>query len=339
MISVIVPVYKVENVVENCIKSMLSQTFSEFELILIDDGSPDSSGKICDEWAKKDGRIKVIHQKNGGQCAARNAGLEIAMGDRIMFLDSDDCVRNNILEKLSAVMDDTGADLVRCGYVKFKSYGEEIPKDPEETGNVSVFTCGEAFENMTLGKFSNRKPFPPIVWAALYKKEVLDGVTFPEGKIYEEGFVLPHIFLKCEKLAFLDECLYLYYENTDGTMAKKLTRQGLLSLDDWREIHFLIFDKFPHLREATAERWIGRYFSTYKELLSRGDIDEDGKYKKYIKDELKKYQEHFEKYAEKSTFNKVKAFNKGERAYKNHLKKQDFILKVRAKLGAKEKEC
>ena len=109
----IVPVYKVENVVENCIKSMLSQTFSKFELILIDDGSPDSSGKICDEWAKKDGRIKVIHQKNGGQCAARNAGLKIAMGDRIMFLDSDDCVRNNILEKLSAVMDDTGADLVR----------------------------------------------------------------------------------------------------------------------------------------------------------------------------------------------------------------------------------
>ena len=335
----IVPVYKVENVVENCIKSMLAQTFSEFELILIDDGSPDSSGKICDKWAKKDGRIKVIHQKNGGQCAARNAGLKIAKGERIMFLDSDDCVRADMLKKLSDVMDDTGADLVRCGYIKFKSYGEEIPKDPEETGNVSVFTCGEAFENFVLGKFSNRKPFPPIVWGALCKKEVLDGILFPEGKIYEEGFVLPHIFLKCEKLAFLDECLYLYYENADGTMAKKLSQQGLLSLDDWREIHFLIFDKFPHLRQATAERWIGRYISTYKTLKDRGDIDTDNHFKSYIKNELKKHEEYFKKYAKKSTYDKIKAFNKGEKAYKNHLKKQDFILKVRAKLGVKEKEC
>lgn len=335
----IVPVYKVENVVENCIKSMLCQTYADFELILIDDGSPDSSGILCDEWAEKDSRIKVIHQKNGGQCAARNAGLKIAMGDRIMFLDSDDCVRDDILEKLCKVMESTGAELVRCGYIKFKNYGQEIPKDPGETGKVSVFGCKEAFENFVLGRYSNRKPFPPIVWGTLYKKELWEGVTFPEGKIYEEGFVLPQIFLKCKKLAFLDECLYLYYENTEGTMAKKLTQQGLLSLDDWREIHFLIFDEFPHLRQATAERWIGRYFSTYKDLNGRSDIDADDHYKNYIRDELKKNLEHFEKYAKKSTFNNIKAFNKGEKAYKNHLKKQDFILKVRAKLGVREKEC
>lgn len=319
MISVIVPVFKVESILNICINSILNQTFNDIELILIDDGSPDKSGDICDQWAKKDSRVVVVHSDNQGQCAARNKGLDIAKGNKFMFVDSDDFINSDLINKLNYIMDHNDCDLVRCGYTRFSDYGKDVPTDNLDTDDVIFFNCEEIFQNFVCGQYSNRKAFPPIVCAALYKKNLFDGIRFPEGKIYEEGFVLPHIFLKCQKSAFLNQCLYYYYENTDGTMSKDLTQQGLLSLDDWKEIHYLIFDIFPNLRSATIKRWIDKYIRVYLLLKNNSKIDIDGSYKNYIKQSLKENQSYFKQYAETKDYKKIRAFNRSDKFFERYL--------------------
>ncbi len=329
-ISIIVPVYKVENYIEHCIKSILSQTFSDFELILVDDGSPDKSGLICDEWSQKDSRIKVIHQENAGQCAARNAGIDVARGEYLMFIDSDDYVNVDICKKLYEVISKSNADTARCSYRIVNNHSDYTAE--ENTAAFSVYTAEEALTNFVTEPYSSHKPFTAVVCAALYKKSLFDDIRFPNGFIYEEGFVLPKIFIKCNKLAFTDTSLYYYYVNNEGTMSGGLTQRGLKSIDDWKEIHLLLFDKFPALRIATAERWINKYIKIYGELIKRSDIDTDGYYKNMICAQLKEREEYFKDIVGKETYKKICAFNKGYEAYKKFIRTNEIKNIIKAKL-------
>lgn len=289
-ISIIVPVYNVEKYLPKCIDSILNQTFSNFELILIDDGSTDSSGEICDKYALIDDRIIVIHKENGGQCSARNIGLDISSGKYIGFVDSDDFIRNDMYEELYSKIERNHGDIIKSNFATVIDGKIERTKS---TGNITIYNSQMAFDNLINKPYSYSKHFKPVMWDGLYKQDLFDEIRFPEGYTYEELFVLPKIYLKADKLIHLDETLYFYTKNKNGTVEKGLTEKALKSIIDWKEIHYLIYNIYPQYSKATSLRWIERYINAYYEIINKGDVDKQDYYKKFIRFDLKINLKHF----------------------------------------------
>lgn len=207
-ISVIVPVYKVEAYLDRCVESVVNQTFENFELILVDDGSPDNCGAMCDAWAAKDSRIHVIHQKNGGLSAARNAGLEWVFrqgeGQWITFLDSDDWLQPNMLEWMLRAAEEGHTDVSVCAY---ENTGGEDPWE-QETYRAESWTAGDFYQQ----KFINAT----IACGKLYAKHCFESHRFPVGKLHEDEFTTYRVLFEAEKIAFLPMPLYAYYVNPNG---------------------------------------------------------------------------------------------------------------------------
>jgi len=211
LISVIIPIYKVENYLRRCVDSVLSQTYSNIEIILIDDGSPDRCGEICDEYAKKDGRIKVIHKENGGLSDARNAGIEIAQGKYITFLDSDDWIHPKYLERLYNLLKATAADISVCNFTRTSR--EDVQKE-ESNPVINVFTNLEALEHLTDELYVQMV----VAWGKLYKRKLFDGIRFPVGKIHEDEFTTYKLLYKAKRVVVTSEQLLYYWQREDSIM-------------------------------------------------------------------------------------------------------------------------
>ena len=181
VISIIVPVYKVEKQLNKCIESILNQTFKDYELILVDDGSPDNCGHICDEYEKKDSRIKVIHKKNGGLSDARNAGLDIALGKYIGFVDSDDIIHPQMYEKLYNCINKSNLDIVQCKFKRFKSIEEININISDSELNFKEYNSQDAIIDL----IDNNK-INVNAWNKLYKRELFQNERYPKGKIHED---------------------------------------------------------------------------------------------------------------------------------------------------------
>ena len=205
MISVIVPVYKVEAYIRECIDSILAQTYTDYELILVDDGSPDRSGEICDAYAFEDDRVRVIHKQNGGLSSARNAGLDICTGEYVTFVDSDDMIHPQMLELLISAVKDTDAGLAVCGMSRdretvFDQFAvgpsHAVVIDWEEAcWRLCGYTTKDSKEQL-----SNETWVPYIISCAkLYAKELLLKNRFPEGKKHEDEFVAHHYYYDAKK--------------------------------------------------------------------------------------------------------------------------------------------
>lgn len=212
-ISIIVPIYKVERQLQRCIDSILNQSFSNFELILVDDGSPDNCGKICDEYEKKDNRIKVIHKENGGLSDARNVGLDIAKGKYIAFVDSDDIIHSRMIEILFECINKSDSDIAQCKFKKFKNLGE-VKNDLDNYNGTF-----EEYDNKTaiIDMIDNNK-INVNSWNKLYKRELFETLRFPKGKIHEDEFLTYKLLYNSRKIAYIDEELYYYYQNDNGIM-------------------------------------------------------------------------------------------------------------------------
>ena len=207
--SIIVPIYEVEPYLRKCIDSILNQTFEEFELLLIDDGSPDRCGDICDEYAKKDNRIKVIHKENGGQASARNIGLDVARGEYIGFVDSDDWIEPDMYKILYNLAINNDAE-ISCISSKIIYPNKEILR---ETSTLKKFIKKDAMKEVIRGKF-----FDEVVWTKLFKKEILQNLKFKEGIKYEDTEFCYRAIDKCTKLIYLGKCLYNYLIRKGSTM-------------------------------------------------------------------------------------------------------------------------
>ncbi len=283
LVSVIVPAYNVENYLDRCMKSLCDQTYSKLEIILVDDGSVDSTPELCDMWGKKDERIVVIHQKNGGQCAARNAALDVMKGEYVMFVDSDDYVNRDMISQMVSSLEKNSLDFIRSGYMNVNATENAELTDSEDTEKESLFNQKQIIENFLTAPYSRRKCFTAIMCAALYKTSLFKNVRFPEGFIYEEGFVLPDIYLASDSAGYIDRSFYYYRENEEGTMAtNKLTDKALKSMDDWKGIHYKFKEKYPEFNTITCERWVKGYLSKLSVLTETDSVDKDGFYKKKI---------------------------------------------------------
>ena len=224
VISIIVPVYKVEKYLEKCILSILHQTFKNFELILVDDGSPDNCPAICDEYAKKDNRIIVIHKNNGGLSDARNAGLSIAKGKYIGFVDSDDYIEQNMYELLLDKIVLKNADMAVCNYKYVDEQYQSIDnRNANMPINDEILGVDEYF-NRLIGKCGW---YYVPAWNKLYSKSIFDNIKFPKGKQHEDEFLIHHIVYRCNSIVCLRQSLYNYVQRSSSIMNQKFNPKNM----------------------------------------------------------------------------------------------------------------
>lgn len=287
MISVIVPVYRVENYIRECIDSILCQTFSDFELILVDDGSPDKSGEICDEYASKDARIKVIHQENAGQSASRNRGTEIAEGEYICFIDSDDIVNPIILEKLYSAV--TEYD---CGIAVADRIKGVTPPDGFFDKKTADVKCFSADEETLLSLFREGNTLYWTLFPCIMKKEIYLKFPLAPGRVMEDNAVACKWLYEAKKTAFVNAPLYFYRENPNGTMNAPFSEKKLDFL--WaleQQLEFLQSVGYQRLCNAVALQYINDTV-----WLSRR-VSEELKNKKLAKEKIDTMRQNIKKYA------------------------------------------
>ena len=220
MISIIVPVYKVEPYLKKCIESIINQTYRDIEIILIDDGSPDRCGEICEEYAEKDSRIRVFHTENRGLSAARNYGIDKANGQYIGFVDSDDWIEPAMYEVLLKTAKESGSEVVQCGFYKDYPTTSEIIATPANT-----YTSVEALQAYLDGEFRSS------VWGYLWEKECFSEVMFPEGHVYEDLVLIYKFFSAIRSVTTINTPLY-HYVQREGSICFSHDMNNLIDL--WR---------------------------------------------------------------------------------------------------------
>lgn len=217
VVSIIVPVYNVSTFLSGCLESILAQTFTDYEVICIDDGSTDNSGEIADSYAAKDSRIKVVHQENKGLSGARNAGLDLAVGDYISFLDSDDYIHPQFLEKMLYVIQHENADIASCRLVHTKETYMPIQSMFDES-LLKVTICHQPFDS-----FLNSKEIMSNVCVKFYKRDLIGDLRFIDGVYFEDVPFTTMIMDKAQKVAITNMPFYFYYQNPASIMRSSFT--------------------------------------------------------------------------------------------------------------------
>lgn len=284
-VSVIIPVYNVKDYLERCVDSVLEQTYSDLEVWLVDDGSTDGCGEICDRYAETDRRVTAIHQENKGQSCARNTAIEKSTGEYILFVDSDDYIKTVTIETLIDALVDEKADMAVCGI----RYGteEHFQGEKEKTG-YKTYTGRERY--VTLFSEGCRR----IMSAAcgkLYRASVFETIRFPEGKIYEDEFTIHHILGKCTRCVIIEEELYYHFVRTDSTTRQSYTMKSLDAVE-------AINDRCRYFEDYGDEELL---FMAYRDYLRRVQFHYYS-LKRYFSDEIdeiseivKRYKEYYEK--------------------------------------------
>lgn len=221
-ISIIVPVYRAEKYLNACVDSILNQTYSDFELVLIEDGSPDQSGAICDEYAQKDDRVRVIHQPNQGQAAARNHALPMTQGKWLCYVDSDDAIHPQMLEHLHRAAEKSGAGISMCQFLE----APEPPEDYEQPAEFSYTLL--TMDEKTLTELHDRDQYPGwVACAKLIRRELVEGYPFHTGRVYEDNEAVTRWLLPAKTLAMLPTQLYFYRTNPESTTKSQFSLKRL----------------------------------------------------------------------------------------------------------------
>jgi len=250
LISVIMPVYKVEAYLDRCVQSLVDQTYKNLEIILVDDGSPDRCPELCDNWARKDPRIRVIHKQNSGPSDARNAGLEIAKGDFIGYTDSDDILHPEMYESLLSAIQEREADIVECEYRTFLDGNE--PPLPKAENTASVYSTEDALRGRISGG-----TFQYLVWNKLYRRSVIKDLRFLSGKIHEDVFYVYQVFGICKTIVKLHRPLYLYRQWPESIMGSAFSVHRLDSLEARKAQIEFVRTTFPSLLPAATSQYLG----------------------------------------------------------------------------------
>lgn len=261
LISVIVPVYKVEPYLDKCISSIANQTYTNMEIILVDDGSPDNCPAMCDAWAEKDNRIRVIHQKNQGGGAARNAGLDFASGGLIAFVDSDDYIAPDMYAHLYELLK-AGADIAECSYV-------------EVAGDDAVFACGYETRSYTaqeaMAENIRDRVFRQLIWNKLYRRQMVDGVRFPTSKKIDDEFFTYRVLGNANTLIHSTKVCYAYRQQPESVMHSMPISKRIQAVEAKTQRHTYIKNHFPELTDLSArDLW---FTCIYQGQLALRELD------------------------------------------------------------------
>lgn len=259
LISIIIPVYKVEEYLEKCIESVLKQTYTNLQIILVDDGSPDNCGKICDEYAKKDSRIEVIHKVNGGLSDARNVGIAQAKGKYIGFVDSDDYIKEDMYEILINLIKEYDADVSICNLYDVID-GKEYIRNNEN--GIQEYSRLEILKEVLLDK-----NIQSYAWNKLYKKELFDEIKYPIGKKYEDIGTTFYVFEKCNKIVVTSKPEYYYLKRSDS-LVNNVTESTVLDYTD------IIIQRYLYTQKNIEElRKYNNYYLAKTLITAHNDIE------------------------------------------------------------------
>lgn len=238
-ISVIVPIYNVEDYLNECVDSLIEQDYSNLEIILVDDGSTDQCGSICDEYAIKDSRIKVIHKQNGGLSDARNAGIDVATGDYITFVDSDDVLSSDYISYLLDLLTEADADMACCQRTEIDENSKHKKGHCNPCGKITVF---DNMENALVAK-----EIDTVAWGKLYKKDLFLEIRYPVGRLHEDIFTTYKIIHQCEKIVVGPGAKYLYRIRENSISNINFTHKHMDIVYGKLEYAKFINQKYPNL--------------------------------------------------------------------------------------------
>ena len=279
LISIIVPVYNVEEYLDKCVDSIVHQTYDNLEIILVDDGSPDNCPKKCDNWAKKDKRIKVIHKKNGGLSDARNKGIEASTGRYITLVDSDDYIENDYVEFLYNLLADNDSDMSVC---KHRVIYEKAGTLNCYTGNFYNLNPKEALEMMLYGN-----DFDLTACEKLYKRELFNNIKYPKGRLFEDSATTYKLIDICNKISFKSEPKYNYFVRSNSITTNSFNNKKMDLITSTKEMTDYIIKKYPVLKNAVNRRLMYAYLSTLTQLCKSSNYrdypDELNEMMNYIK--------------------------------------------------------
>ncbi len=259
LISIIVPIYKVEKYLKECVDSILGQTYTNLEIILVDDGSPDGCGSICDEYAMKDPRIRVIHKENGGLSDARNAGLDIASGDYYYFVDSDDMLPAHSIQTMLDFLREHDSDMVIAGFERFH----------DETGEVFFSTESEGITTFVYSQEEAYKDFYRDgcqAWAVLYKRKIHENIRFPKGEINEDEAIIFYILEQCSRVVVTNRVVYSYRCREESITTSSFSEKKLVWVKHCRDNLAFIREKYPQLAELAVARYRGSLLWALREM-------------------------------------------------------------------------
>lgn len=256
-VSVVIPVYRVEAYLRRCVDSVLAQTFSDFEVILVDDGSPDNCGVICDKYAQKDARVRVIHQENGGLSAARNAGIDAARGEYLFFMDSDDVIHPQTLDVLYGLLKAHQADIAIGGFTRFRN------EDELDLAHMQTVPAGECLSGeATMHRFFEgweRVPRYVSSCGKLIRRSLFEGIRFPIGRLFEDEYTTYRLYDRAQRVAVTDCVLYHYFCNDAGITGTLSLQKRFDEYDaQWERLEFF---REKHL-EALYDRALLHFLQT-----------------------------------------------------------------------------
>lgn len=280
LITIIVPVYNVEGYLMRCLDSIVKQTYKHLEIILVNDGSSDSSGEICRTYQKKDSRIVLIDKDNGGLSEARNYGLARARGDYITFVDSDDYIHGDYVRSLYCLLKDYHADISIVGARRV--YDTQANTQESRQSRILCLTGEEALKNMLY-----QRKIINNAWGKMYAKQLFDSVRFPVGRLYEDLGTLYKLFYKSRRVALSSERLYYYYQRKDSIMNREFSMKNMDRIVISGEIMEWAGDKQPDLYKAS----IARFFTSNMQVLRTLPLDnrEYDNCLMEVEDNIKKY--------------------------------------------------
>lgn len=278
IISVIIPVYNVEKYLKRCLDSVLNQTYSSLEIILIDDGSKDNSGKICDEYAQRDHRIITIHKDNGGLSDARNVGIENMRGQYVTFIDSDDYVAADYVDYLYRLLIEYNVEISMCHYKKV--YSEKEPFDIKSM-SVELLDSKCAMEY-----YLYHKKFTASAYCKMYKRNLFDSIRYPVGKYYEDMAVICQLLDSANQVAIGNQQKYYYLQRESSIMRENFSVKKMHRIEIAEKNRRFVLQKYPDLIKAANARCFLAAVQTYREIPLKRE------YKGYVDlvwKEIKKY--------------------------------------------------
>lgn len=277
LISVVVPMYKVEQYLEKCLDSIINQTYTNLEIILVDDGSPDRCGEICDGYAKKDARIRVIHKENGGLSDARNHGMDIMTGQFVTFIDSDDYIRLDYIEKLYEPIAAGEASISMCDIQPVNEQGEYLEEVTE--GTTEILSGEEVILQELQGKWEF-----VTAWGKLYPSEIFEKLRFPLQRVYEDEYVFPEIFWGQKRVAHVQKPAYYYLKRGESIMGEGYSTKKCCDYwDMWHE-RLEMFEG-THIQNCVIQSYVA--WNVLYMAMNRDEMSDEEKAK--FKADIRKY--------------------------------------------------
>lgn len=303
IVSIIIPVYNIEQYLSQCVKSVIAQNYCELEILLVDDGSTDDSGKLCDEFAQKDSRIRVIHKLNGGLSDARNVGTAACSGEFVFYLDSDDYLEQNAISTLVSLQKESQAEVIIGNYYYTYSNHEDIAQP--DIYKIERFTRKEAISLLMQGMLQT------FAWGKLIRTDIAKRHKFPVGKLFEDHFWTHLIFQDCETVIYSSKPM-VHYRQRENSISYTFNLSRLDIIEGWRERIVFLQQHYPDIVEEYLHRCAGDTVSLAWLVLTRMRENKKQGFMK-IREYVVEY--HLEKYSEGKTKKLLISLRKSDLLY------------------------